>query len=341
MTAPAVVVSVEGWVSLRSPAGPTEKTPAGGELACAECGEMGLVREGVHIGPWTCPLCLANERMCAECGETLQRDSPNKTCHACLIRLGLVVDSACENCGLSFSTRPSKPSTWCPNCRAVGALCRGGNHWFMPSSPRMRRYIRFCPEHEPPPRECAWCPKGLIPYGQDWEDGHKTCARCRTKKGKRSVAQRHLESTIRRAKRIADATTADPITPAQLAAIRAQQCVYCGSPGAHADHIRPLYRGGHHRLENLVAACKACNGFKATLTLLELAEERPDLVAHACLVSPLVLAEYAREKLGGTLNGPELTPIQTTLTSDKPNKRYAYTRPPTPDLVHALALSSA
>lgn len=83
-----------------------------------------------------------------------------------------------------------------------------------------------------------------------------------------------------------------------------------------------------------------------TLTLTELGKVRPDLVAHACMVSPLVLAEYAREKLGGTLNGPDLPPLKTALTRTKPAKRYSYNPPPPVDLsvawarAHGVALTA-
>lgn len=52
---------------------------------------------------------------------------------------------------------------------------------------------------------------------------------------------------------------ANPPTPAQLRALLKDPCLYCGAPAEHVDHFIPLSRGGTHDLDNLVAACKACN----------------------------------------------------------------------------------
>jgi 5-methylcytosine-specific restriction endonuclease McrA len=48
-------------------------------------------------------------------------------------------------------------------------------------------------------------------------------------------------------------------TAKQLADILLDPCLYCGAPAEHVDHFIPLARGGRHVLDNLVAACKACN----------------------------------------------------------------------------------
>ena len=46
-------------------------------------------------------------------------------------------------------------------------------------------------------------------------------------------------------------------------------CGYCGKPGETMDHIVPHSRGGKTEWENLVLACKACNGRKADRLLSE------------------------------------------------------------------------
>lgn len=44
-------------------------------------------------------------------------------------------------------------------------------------------------------------------------------------------------------------------------------CKYCGTPHARSvDHIRPISRGGDHRLSNLAAACMPCNLAKGSRT---------------------------------------------------------------------------
>ena len=47
-------------------------------------------------------------------------------------------------------------------------------------------------------------------------------------------------------------------------------CAYCGSAeNLTLDHVVPLARGGAHRIENLVAACKPCNSRKGARDELE------------------------------------------------------------------------
>ena len=47
-------------------------------------------------------------------------------------------------------------------------------------------------------------------------------------------------------------------------------CAYCGSGGPLTlDHVVPLARGGLHRIDNLVAACKPCNSRKHAKDELE------------------------------------------------------------------------
>ncbi len=40
------------------------------------------------------------------------------------------------------------------------------------------------------------------------------------------------------------------------------KCQYCGGPAETVDHVVPKSRGGVHTWENVVAACKSCNGKK-------------------------------------------------------------------------------
>ena len=42
----------------------------------------------------------------------------------------------------------------------------------------------------------------------------------------------------------------------------AYTCVYCGEPANEVDHVVPRAKGGSHDLDNLVAACRRCNGIK-------------------------------------------------------------------------------
>lgn len=47
-------------------------------------------------------------------------------------------------------------------------------------------------------------------------------------------------------------------------------CAYCSRPATTVDHVRPRSRGGQHRWENVVAACRSCNGTKDDRLLSEL-----------------------------------------------------------------------
>ena len=44
------------------------------------------------------------------------------------------------------------------------------------------------------------------------------------------------------------------------------RCQYCGSPAEDVDHVLPRSRGGEHRWENVVAACRDCNASKQDRT---------------------------------------------------------------------------
>jgi 5-methylcytosine-specific restriction endonuclease McrA len=105
-----------------------------------------------------------------------------------------------------------------------------------------------------------------------------------------AMARSH--SATRRARKVA-AEIAGPVPAAiYTAVLTSGPCVYCGARAATVDHIRPLARGGHEAEYNLVPACGPCNYSKHDRLL---ADWRPDRVAHAVAVSPLVAAEYERQ----------------------------------------------
>ncbi len=54
------------------------------------------------------------------------------------------------------------------------------------------------------------------------------------------------------------------------------ECVYCGSgKNLTIDHVIPKSKGGKDGWDNLVTACRPCNGEKADLTLEEFGKEIP------------------------------------------------------------------
>ncbi|MBM3694481.1 MAG: HNH endonuclease [Actinobacteria bacterium] len=46
-------------------------------------------------------------------------------------------------------------------------------------------------------------------------------------------------------------------------------CQYCSAPAENLDHVVPRCRGGEHTWENVVAACRSCNGRKGDRTAQE------------------------------------------------------------------------
>src|SRR3990172_3103400 len=47
------------------------------------------------------------------------------------------------------------------------------------------------------------------------------------------------------------------------------ECQYCGGKAENLDHVIPRTKGGTHTWDNLVAACRRCNGKKADKTLAQ------------------------------------------------------------------------
>ena len=57
------------------------------------------------------------------------------------------------------------------------------------------------------------------------------------------------------------------------------ECVYCGNSNQKLltlDHVIPQSKGGQDSWDNLVTACRQCNGEKADLTLEEYGKEIPE-----------------------------------------------------------------
>jgi tRNA(Ile)-lysidine synthase TilS/MesJ len=57
------------------------------------------------------------------------------------------------------------------------------------------------------------------------------------------------------------------------------ECVYCGDDNYKTltlDHVHPTSKGGQNTFENVVTACRKCNGQKADLTLEEWGKSIPN-----------------------------------------------------------------
>ena len=61
-------------------------------------------------------------------------------------------------------------------------------------------------------------------------------------------------------------------------------CAYCGGPGPlEADHRVPLTRGGTNVIENILPACRSCNGRKHKMTEEEF---RARLASESAAITP-------------------------------------------------------
>lgn len=62
-------------------------------------------------------------------------------------------------------------------------------------------------------------------------------------------------------------------------------CAYCLKPfdNLEMEHMLPLSRGGTHTIDNIVPACRTCNGTKSSKTLLEILPIPPLDVNQAAL----------------------------------------------------------
>lgn len=61
-----------------------------------------------------------------------------------------------------------------------------------------------------------------------------------------------------------------PLTRRALLARDGHRCAYCGRSADTIDHVVPRSRSGRHEWENVVAACRLCNGRKGDRLVAEL-----------------------------------------------------------------------
>ena len=64
-------------------------------------------------------------------------------------------------------------------------------------------------------------------------------------------------------------------------------CAYCGATGPlEADHRVPLARGGTNLIDNILPACRSCNGMKHTMTEEEF---RARLATERAVITPTTI----------------------------------------------------
>ncbi len=61
-----------------------------------------------------------------------------------------------------------------------------------------------------------------------------------------------------------------PLTRRAVFARDGGRCAYCGAQATSVDHIIPRSRGGQHRWDNVVSACRRCNHRKGDRPISEL-----------------------------------------------------------------------
>jgi 5-methylcytosine-specific restriction endonuclease McrA len=63
--------------------------------------------------------------------------------------------------------------------------------------------------------------------------------------------------------------TTVPLSKRAVLARDGGRCAYCSGPADTIDHVQPRAHGGQHCWENVVAACRSCNGRKDDRTLAQ------------------------------------------------------------------------
>lgn len=80
-------------------------------------------------------------------------------------------------------------------------------------------------------------------------------------------AQYYARNDKRRALR--QSAAHEPYDRTAIFAAYDNECVYCGAPAEHLDHVVPLSKGGADAAHNLLPACPPCNLSKSDKSLAE------------------------------------------------------------------------
>ena len=235
--------------------------------ACIKCGKR--LAASAHDNQ--CASCRAKDRECAVCGRQFKGN--HKRCLSCRSQARV-----CTDCGTSFKGSTLK----CWACRTPGRTCdtcgvsfRGQHGTCGRCRYRILLAVRTCTScgrsFNGTQSRCKPCYYQSLPdRGRSiWEPGNR-----RARARRRGAQPGSLDSSVYEHVR------------------QSGPCVYCGASATSVDHVRPLARDGHEVETNLVPACGPCNSSKHHRLLTEW---RPDRVAHAVAVSPLVRAEYERQ----------------------------------------------
>ncbi len=229
--------------------------------ACRKCGRS---FKGTNLD---CKKCTKRPRHCRCCGEPIR--SHISICGACR-----AAERACPECG--------QPIRWinysCATCQSRGRECVQCGLFFYGKQKR----CYYCRAKD---RICTKC-------GEPFYGAASRCGPCRGRRIREAMspAEINARAAAHERRRIA---AAGPEPEALKERIRTSgPCVYCDGEADSVDHIVPVLQGGTHDEENLVPACRTCNGSKGNRRLTRWRKER---VAHAVTVSPKVAAVYREQ----------------------------------------------
>lgn len=239
--------------------------------SCGQCGNLftGATR--------TCGKCRGKYRTCEKCGNPCNDD--RRICSSCRPQRSKPVsrERACKSCGRTFR---SSGNAKCGMCRRATRICKECGSRFHGAQLTCGACLRG------KKRACVKC-------GKPFRSSATVCRSCywASLPPPQRRALTRAYGNARRARRFA-AQIAGPVPRTVYESIAASgPCVYCGGSAGTVDHVRPLARGGHEAVYNLVAACDWCNKSKNDRLLTEWDTER---VARAARVSANVTAELAR-----------------------------------------------
>ncbi len=123
---------------------------------------------------------------------------------------------------------------------------------------------------------------GLKPNSMQWAARYRNDDLFRVHQIARTWARKALSPSLRTDRRwdqlVPSDGTLDRDTLVKLF-LEAVTCPYCGVRLEHRtkslDHVRPVSRGGHHSIRNVVVCCRSCNVHKHDRTVEEMGWQSP------------------------------------------------------------------
>jgi hypothetical protein len=252
------------------------------ERQCSAC-------ERTFIGYKTrCEPCRAVKRQCITCGAAFT--GRTRECGACRIP-----SRKCAVCDRIFRGT----QLLCPTCRLTNRGC-------VVCGAQFRGLYRKCPACRFPEHPCITCGHVIRTSNSQCQGCRRSTRECITcgRPHRRMTVEcdscsgrSRADSGARRARKLAGEVAGPLPASAYLEVLASGPCVYCGATATHADHVRPLARGGHEAVYNLVPACQPCNQSKGGKLLIHW---DPVRVSHGAARSAAVAAELERELNGYT-----------------------------------------